>query len=119
MDMFPTLKTGAVMQYPARRTLRFNTDTIRFLDGSEQRFRDNPSVMHQWTIQLDLLDESELTALDAFFLTNQGGFGCFSFRDPWDGTVYPSCSLATDQFGFQLSGEMRGNTTLTVCENRV
>jgi hypothetical protein len=117
--MFPFLKTGAVMQYPGKRTLQFNTDTIRFLDGTEQRFRDNPSVLHQWTIQLDLLDESELAALDQFFLTNQGRFGSFSFTDPWDGAVYPNCSLAGDTFGFQLSGEMRGKTTVTVCENRI
>src|ERR1039458_10518178 len=80
--MFPTLKTGAVMQYPAKRTLQFNTDAIRFLDGTEQRFRDNPSVLHGWTIQLDLLDESELAALDQFFISNQGRFGSFSFTDP-------------------------------------
>jgi hypothetical protein len=116
--MFPTLKTGAVMQYPAQRTLRFNTDAIRFLDGTEQRFRDNPSVLHQWTIQLDLLDESELATLDAFFLSNEGRFGSFSFTDPWDGTAYPNCSLTGDTFGLQLTGEMRGKTTLTVCENR-
>jgi hypothetical protein len=116
--MFPTLKTGAVMQYPATRRLNYNTDTIRFLDGTEQRFRDNPSVLHQWTIQLDLLDESELAALDQFFITNQGRFGSFSFTDPWDGTVYPNCSLAKDTFSFQLRGEMRGKTAVTVCENR-
>jgi hypothetical protein len=116
--MFPTLKTGAVMQYPGKRTLFFNTDTIRFLDGTEQRFRDNPSVLHKWIIQLDLLDESELDTLDQFFLSNQGRFGSFSFTDPWDGTVYPNCSLAADTFGFQLRAEMRGKTTLTVCENR-
>jgi hypothetical protein len=116
--MFPQLKTGAVMQYPAKRTLQFNTDAIRFLDGTEQRFRDNPSVLHRWTIQLDLLDESELTALDQFFISNQGRFGSFEFTDPWDGTVYRSCSMAQDSFAFQLSGEMRGKTTVTVCENR-
>ena len=116
--MFPSLKTGAMLQYPAKRTLQFNTDTIRFLDGTEQRFRDNPSVLHRWTIQLDLLDESELTALDQFFVSNQGRFGSFSFTDPWDGTVYPNCSLAGDAFVFQLRSEMRGKTALTICENR-
>jgi hypothetical protein len=116
--MFPTLKTGAVMQYPATRRLCYNTDTIRFLDGTEQRFRDNPAVLHQWTIELSLLDESELAALDQFFVTNQGRFGSFSFTDPWDGAVYPNCSLAKDAFSFQLTGEMRGKATVTVCENR-
>ena len=116
--MFPTLKTVAVMQYPAKRTMQFNTDVIRFLDGTEQRFREYPAVLHRWTIQLDLLDEAELTTLDQFFLTNQGRFGTFAFTDPWDGTVYPNCSLQGDAFGFQLRGEMRGKTTLTVLENR-
>src|SRR5579871_3584019 len=116
--MFPTLKTGAVAQYPAKRTLQFNTDTIRFLDGTEQRYRDNPSVLHQWTIQLDLLDEEELAALDQFFVTNQGRFGSFTFTDPWDGTVYPNCSLASDGLDLITSEEMNGATSLTVVENR-
>ncbi len=105
------------MQYPATKTLQFNTDAIRFLDGTEQRFRDNPSVLHRWTIQLALLDASELAAFDQFFESNQGRFGSFSFTDPWDGTVYQNCSLAADTFGFQLSGEMQGKTSLIVCEN--
>jgi hypothetical protein len=116
--MFPTLKTGAVMQYPGKRTLQFSTDVVRFLDGTEQRYRDYPALLHRWTIQLDLLDESELAAYDQFFVSNQGSFGSFSFTDPWDGTVYASCSLATDTFGFKVTGEMRGATTVTVCENR-
>ena len=115
--MFPTLKTGAVMQYPAKRTLQFNTDVHRYLDGTEQRFRENPAVLHQWTIQLDLLDESELAELDQFFQSNQGRFGSFTFTDPWDGTVYPSCSLMKDTFSFQLRAEMRGKSQITVCEN--
>ena len=116
--MFPTLKTGAVLQYPAQRSLRFNTDTIRFLDGTEQRYRDNPSVLHEWTIQLSLLDEEEIAALDQFFVTNQGRFGSFSFTDPWDGTVYASCSLKGDSFAFDLQGEMRGQAKVIVSENR-
>ena len=118
MASFPTLKTGAVMQYPATRTLQYNTDVVRFLDGTEQRYRDNAAVLHRWTIQLDLLDEAELATLEQFFLSSQGAFGSFSFTDPWDGTVYPDCSLAQDTFEFEVRSEMRGKTTLTVCENR-
>jgi hypothetical protein len=116
--MFPTLKTGAVMQYPAGRAIVFNTDVVRFLNGTEQRYRDNPSPLHQWTIQLNLLDESELASLDRFFVSSQGSFASFSFTDPWDGTVYPNCSFSSDTFGFQLSGEMRGKTTVTIYQNR-
>jgi len=118
MTSFPTLKTGAVMQYPAKRKLQFNTDIIRFLDGSEQRLRDSASALHEWTIQLDLLDEGELETFDQFVVSNQGRFGSFSFTDPWDGTVYSNCSLKGDLFAFQLRGEMRGRATVVVCENR-
>jgi len=118
MASFPTLKTGAVMQYPAKRTLKFNTNVIRFLDGTEQRYREEPSVLHQWTIQLDLLDEAELAALDQFFVSSQGQFGSFSFTDPWDGTVYPNCSLAANTYEFGLQEEMRGKASVIVSENR-
>ncbi|MFN7995900.1 MAG: DUF2460 domain-containing protein [Bryobacteraceae bacterium] len=118
MLTFPTLKSGAVLQYPAERRVVFQTDVMRFLDGKEQRYRNSPSPLHSWTIHLDLLDEEELAALDTFFLSSQGSFGSFSFTDPWDGTVYPNCSLENDSFEWNLESEMRGRTALTVSENR-
>src|SRR5579884_3779018 len=110
--MFPILKTGAVLQYPAKRTVQFETDVARYLDGSEQRYRDSAAATHEWTVQLDLLDESELAALDQFFVSSQGIYGNFSFTDPWDGTVHASCSLAADHFTSQWKGEMRTRATL-------
>ncbi len=106
------------MQYPAKREIRFGTFIIEFLDGTQQRFRDTPGPLHQWVIKLDLLDDEELSSLDAFFLSNQGHFGSFSFTDPWDGTIYPNCSLKADVFDGGLDSEYRGEATLTVQENR-
>ena len=40
MNEFPKLKTGAVAQYPAQRTTRYSTHVMRFMDGSEQRYRE-------------------------------------------------------------------------------
>ena len=39
MSAFPKLKTGAVAQYPASRALSQATEVVRFLDGTEQRYR--------------------------------------------------------------------------------
>ena len=39
MASFPQLKTSAVAQYPARRTAIFRNQSVRFLDGREQRYR--------------------------------------------------------------------------------
>ncbi len=117
MATFPTLKTGAVAQYPARRTVRYQNQELRFLDGTEQRYRDCGGPLHQWEIRLALLDEAEMAAFAAFLEDNQGAFATFSFTDPWDGTVYPNCSLA-DELVLTASGEMDGSTSIVVVENR-
>jgi phage-related protein len=118
MATFPQLKTGAVAQYPATKSIRFQNQTVRFLDGSEQRYRDSVGALHQWIIQLSELDESEMAAFEQFFEDNQGRLGSFAFTDPWDGMQYPNCSLASDALPLGSMAEMQGQTSLTVIENR-
>lgn len=118
MSNFPTLRTGAVLQYPAQRTNQFSTQVLRFVDGSEQRFRNYQTPLRRWMIRLDLLDETELHVLREFFRTQNGAAGSFSFTDPWDGTKYPACSLESDEMTEELKDELKGLTNLTVRENR-
>jgi hypothetical protein len=118
MADFPSLKTGAVMQYPATKSLQYSTQVMRFLDGAEQSYRDFPGVLRRWVIRLDLLEEFELRVLEQFFISEQGRFGSFTFTDPRDGAQYPDCSLDEDAFELALLGEMRGQTRITVRENR-
>ena len=118
MGTFPTLKTGAVAQYPATKTLRFQNQILRFIDGTDQRYRDSAGPLHTWEIHLEKLDEAEMANMETFFADNQGSFGSFTFTDPWDGQVYPNCSLATDSLGLLLSNEMQGGVVLKVVENR-
>ncbi len=118
MSSFPALKTGAVMQYPAGRTVTFSTQTLRFFDGSEQRFADYGTPLHRWNIQLSLLDEEEMKAIETFFREMTGQTGQFTFTDPWDGTVYPSCSFGGDELDETFLAELRGQTSLLVIENR-
>ncbi len=118
MATFPVLKTNAVAQYPARRAVQFLNQTLRFLDGTEQRYRDSAGPLHRWEIRLDQLDESEAAALDEFFMSCQGAFDSFAFTDPWDGHVYENCSLAADDIQLTAADEMQGSTVLTVVENR-
>src|SRR5436190_6515590 len=99
MVTFPQLKTGAVAQYPIARREQFRNQTVRFLDGTTQAYRDCGGARQRWAIQLSGLDETELGAIEEFFLANQGGFGSFAFADPWDGRVYDDCSLELDELG--------------------
>ena len=118
MATFPALKTNAVAQYPAQRSLRFQNQALRFVDGTEQRYRDSAGPLHQWEILLDELDDGEMAVLEAFFAANQGAFATFPFTDPWDGRTYPNCSLASDTLDVVHNGEMRAGARLTVMENR-
>jgi hypothetical protein len=115
---FPTLKTGVVAQYPADRARQYSTQVFRFVDGSEQRFPEYGAELKRWSIRLGLLNEQELTELGDFFVSMAGRAGQFSFTDPWDGTVYPNCSLDSDEFGAELQGPGDGSAAVIVRENR-
>ncbi|MGP0076020.1 MAG: DUF2460 domain-containing protein [Bryobacteraceae bacterium] len=117
MSTFPTLKTGAVTQYPAQRNVQFSTVALQFVDGAEQRFRSYQASLHHWTIQLSLLDQAELQELQEFFRSVEGRAENFGFTDPWDGTTYASCSLGSDSMTAVLEGEWNGEASLTVLEN--
>jgi len=115
---FPVLKTGAVVQYPATKTTQYSSFVVRFMDGNDQRYRQYAPALQRWTIKLNLLDEGELYALDQFFKTQEGGFGTFSFVDPWTQTAYPNCSFEQDVLPYQLTEASRGTLSVVVVENR-
>ena len=50
MATFPYLKTGAAAQYPLDFGVRFATQAVRFLDGSQQSFRLYGSGLRRWTL---------------------------------------------------------------------
>jgi len=118
MSNFPTLKTGAVLQYPAQKRVAFSTTIARFMDGSEQRFPVYQTPLHCWIIRLDMLDETELHQLREFFRTQSGAAGTFVFTDPWDSTTYQTCSILEDEMIDTLADESNAKTSLTVRENR-
>lgn len=118
MATFPALKTGAVAQYPSDRQQNFSTQVFRFLNGSEQRFPGYGTTLRKWVIRLDLLDESELTNLQQFFESEGGRAEVFTFTDPFDGTVYTSCSFDSDELELTFNCPQRGQATVTIKENR-
>ncbi len=118
MATFPMLKTGAVMQYPAPKRIQFRNQVIRFLDGAEQRYREYSAPIREWVVRLDLLDESELAAMEEFFVAQKGKYGSFTFIDPRDNVSYTDCSLADDELEVEVTGDLRGRTRLVIRENR-
>jgi hypothetical protein len=117
MASFPILKTGAVAQYPAERQIRFSTQVIEFIDGTEQRFREYAQSLGRWVIRLDMLDATELQAVASFF-DNAGPSSVFSFTDPWDASVHGTCVVEGGELKTELLAEWSGRTELTIRENR-
>ena len=118
MTTFPRLKTDAVAQYPFTTTLTFQNQTLTFVDGTQQRYRDSAAARMRWEINLTKLDEGELAAVEEFFMANQGAFGSFAFTDPTDGHVYEQCSIEADSLEAMTLTEMRCATTMTVVQNK-
>lgn len=118
MAAFPALKTGAVAQYPSERSRRFSTSVYEFVDGREQRFAQYGASLHRWLVRLDQLDEAELFGLEQFFVEQGGAAGSFEFTDPWDATVYPDCSVESDDIELVFAGLGSGQAALVVKENR-
>ncbi len=116
MPTFPLLKSGQETQYPIRRTLIQKVETVAFLDGTEQRCATS-GPLHEWTVQLSLIDEQELSALEVFAEQMQGLTGQFTFIDPLDGVQYNNCSLATGSLTEVFHGPGRISSELVIREN--
>jgi hypothetical protein len=101
------------------RTVHYRNEIHRFVDGSEQRYRDYPSALREWTVDLSLLDEAELESVADFVRAMQGRGGTFVYTDPISGVEYANCSLAADDNECTFEGELRGRTRLRVRQNRI
>lgn len=117
MATFPLLSTGAVTQYPSGRQVSYSTNIMRFVDGSEQRFRELKKPVQTWNIRLHHLSSEEMASIELFFEACQGQFGSFAFTDPWDGTEYPDCSLDQDKLSAVAIDENRNQSHLVIRNN--
>ena len=118
MSTFPVLNSSAVLQFPASRTLSYSTDIVQFIDGTEQKYRAYGRPVHSWEIKLDALGEDEVQRVMAFVQQVRGPLDTFAFTDPWDGLVYPSCSLAGETATAEFLESSRARTRLVIRENR-
>jgi hypothetical protein len=115
MATFPTLlKTGAIAQYPLNRVLSLATQAVRFLDGSRQTYQLSGAGLRRWELKLDLLDETEVSAVIAF--AEQIGTGTFSFTNPVTGEIAAKCVIADEQLETSLVDELHGRATLEIQE---
>lgn len=85
------------MQYPAPVSSGQGAQTIRFLDGSDQRYLTQGRALRQWEIRLDLLSGEEIQQLETFFAIQNADYGAFTFPDPFSGTDIANCRFGEPQ----------------------
>jgi hypothetical protein len=116
MPTFPKLSTGAVAQYPLSRGTSYGVETVRFLDGSQQRCLTRGKKLRRWLIALQQLSESELQQVEQFFDAALGNFSLFYFIDPVTGESVPNCRLSAATLKTQYVAEGSGATALWIEE---
>ena len=116
MATFPSLSSGAVMQYPAAFTSGQKAQVIRFLDGADQRYLTQTRALRKWQIRLNLLTEAEIAQLEQFFFQQKGDYGAFDFPDPFTGVAVSNCRFAASEFVSEYTGVDESSATIWVIE---
>src|SRR5947199_10327617 len=117
MSSFPLLRTSAIAQYPLSCRTSFSTEILWFVDGSEQRYRSYVFPIRRWVVQLEGLDEGELSSVRQFFREQMGPTVRFSFIDPVTKTIYENCSFDETTCSGELKDIERGGATLVIRTN--
>ena len=119
MANFPQLSTGAVTQYPLQITSGQASQVIRFLDGTDQRYRMQGRMLRQWQIKLNLLNEQEAQALASFFEAQLGDYSSFDFPDPYSGAAVPKCQFASSALATEFEAVDLSAASYWVIETNV
>jgi hypothetical protein len=82
MLYYPQLSTGAVAQYPLRRSALTRSIINLLPDGSAVKLADPDARAERWELRYSGLSDSERTAVEEFFLTAEGPLRSFVFLDP-------------------------------------
>lgn len=92
---FPQLSSGAVAQFPFRRTARFRTLENEMDDGSTVGFTDVDFEERRWEIPLRELSDAEWNQLKTLFEQSEGRLQGFTFLEPGANLVSFSEALST------------------------
>ena len=87
---FPQLTSGALAQYPIRKTRYLRTIQNVLADGGVIHFPDSGSGRLMWDLLYQELSDADITALQAHFQACAGPVHKFTFIDPTDNMLSSS-----------------------------
>jgi hypothetical protein len=80
--VYPQLGTGALSQFPVRKTRRMRTVVNASQDGGSMRLADPAAETTEWRLEYAALSDEEAAAVEAFFAAAEGTLNGFTFVDP-------------------------------------
>lgn len=90
---FPQLSSGAIAQYPIKKTNVVRTITNLLPDGSMILLADTPASKLMWEMTYTELAPADAMALQAHFQACYGPYHAFTFIDPTDNMLTSSVDL--------------------------
>jgi hypothetical protein len=91
--MFPQLASGALAQYPIRKTSKIRTIKNILADGSMLVAQDQGAGQLVWTLSYAALQSTDVGALQGHFEACGGPLRAFTFLDPTDNLLAGSADL--------------------------
>ncbi len=82
MLAYPQLETGAISQFPVKKTRRARTIRNQTADGTTIQLADPAGGATEWQLWYEDLADEEAAALLAFFASAEGTLNSFTFLDP-------------------------------------
>jgi hypothetical protein len=96
--VYPQLASGALSQFPVRKTRRVRTVINQAPDGSTVRLADPAGEITEWQLEYAEITDDEAGALESFFTAAEGSLQGFTFLDPSANLLAWSDVLNTDSW---------------------
>lgn len=121
---YPQLTSGALAQYPIRKTRLARTVKNLLSDGSMILFSDPDGARLIWELAYAELSDVDVQALQAHFSACVGPFHAFTFIDPTDNMLVSSSDMAASPWMASSSvyvtagaADPTGGTAAFTCTN--
>ncbi|MBL8179952.1 MAG: hypothetical protein JNK48_35055 [Bryobacterales bacterium] len=114
MAVIPIEQTNSPAEYPLHATKRFHNSSIRFLDGTEQRFRARHQPSMIWQLQYRNQNPGEMAAWMPFLDGALGSQSVFDFIDPVGMTVHSGSRMAANDVEVEQVGVHRADIAIAI-----
>lgn len=108
---FPQLSTGAMVQYPIKKTRLYRTIQNVMPDGSMIVLADTPATKLIWDLRFEDLAVVDISALQTFFQACCGPYHAFTFIDPTDNMFASSTDLTASAWLTDTGIQITPNAT--------